>query len=184
MLKDPDNQSSPDPCLEQDSGSIGFGGGSLVGPGVGHDFNSAPDIQTQFNTVVNIGTANFPHIEEPAGLPNPEVLQGYEDLVPGSAAQILDLAKTEAEYRRELHRSIVTAEINDQISQRKETRLGQILGAVLVMSALVAGVIIALVAEEVWTQIFGVLLGGGGLTALALAFRYTRKDHHKSLSED
>ncbi len=41
-------------------------------------------------------------------LPLPAMLQGYEDIVPGSAERILALAESEAEHRRALERSFVT----------------------------------------------------------------------------
>ena len=40
-------------------------------------------------------------------LPAPEMLQGYEDVVPGAAARILTLAEEEALHRRGLDRSFV-----------------------------------------------------------------------------
>ena len=108
--------------------------------------------------------------EQYAGpLPPPQMLQQYEATVPGAADRILRMAERESEHRRSLEREVVAAEREDRARQRSERRLGQVLGFVLCVVAIVAGAVVAVRSSGTAGQIMGGIIGAGGLASLVLA---------------
>ena len=59
-------------------------------------------------------------------LPPPEILRGYESIVPHAAERILEMAEQQMHHRQKMEYMIVDR-------QTKQSRLGQILGFILVL---------------------------------------------------
>jgi uncharacterized membrane protein len=92
-------------------------------------------------------------------LPPPSLLQGFDDVLPGTAKRILELAVAESEHRRTLELSITQGNIaaqqaNSQLisNQAKHSAfndtLGQTLGFVTCLSCIAASVYTAINGHE------------------------------------
>lgn len=104
-------------------------------------------------------------------IPHPDILQKYDLLVPGAAAQLIKMAQEEAIHRRAMESKQLDSDIDDRKRARAEARLGQIFGFGIGIAALGAGLIAALNGAE-W---FGTFIGGGGITTLVAIFVYGRR---------
>jgi uncharacterized membrane protein len=92
-------------------------------------------------------------------LPPPAVLQGFEEIVPGSAARIIDEFQAEAAHRRRL-------EDKQARFVQRDTHVGQALAIVFALGAFaLAGYAVSQGANWV-----AVVLGGGVIAAGVLAF--------------
>ena len=92
-------------------------------------------------------------------LPHPDLLAKYEVLAPGAAKQIIDLMSSQTEHRQHLEKAVVASNIAAQ-------RLGQILAALVVISALLVSGWMAADGRELAAGV----VGGGGLFSLAGVF--------------
>lgn len=99
-------------------------------------------------------------------LPPPEILQRYNQVLPSAAERILAMAEAQSVHRKELERRIAEAEIEDVRAQRRETRLGQVCGAMIVLAGLGAGTYAAVQGAE----LSGVIVAVAGLGAIVTAF--------------
>jgi uncharacterized membrane protein len=103
-------------------------------------------------------------------LPPPSILHGYDEIIPGSAAQFVQAFHDEMEHRRDLEKRSIEAEILDRRASRQERKRGQQCGFIICMTAIIAGAVTAGLAPSVAGQIMGGVIGAGGLTSLVLAF--------------
>jgi uncharacterized membrane protein len=92
-------------------------------------------------------------------LPPPAALQAFEDIVPGSAVQIIDEFRAEAAHRRHL-------EVRQTSLVVRETHIGQFLAIFFVI------LMIMIIAFAIWMKAEWVagLLGTGVIAAGVVAF--------------
>lgn len=88
------------------------------------------------------------HFEGP--IPPPAILQGYEDVIPGSAERILRMAEQESSYRHGLTTKMLNADIS-------RSNRGLWLGWVVALAFLVAATMMVLGGHPVPGTIFGTL---------------------------
>lgn len=99
-------------------------------------------------------------------LPPPGALQAFEDVCPGSAAQIVEEFRTEAAHRRQLERQRGALAV-------RETHVGQALAAVFSLSALA----VAAYAAYVGAEFIGTVIGGTMIVGVTVALiRGRRQD--------
>ena len=77
-------------------------------------------------------------------LPPPALLREYEEICPGAAAELMARAKQQMDFRHDMQRKELEAEIEDQKADRREARLGQIFGWLIGTTAIVSGSAVAL----------------------------------------
>ncbi len=94
-------------------------------------------------------------------IPPPEVLQGFEQLVPGTAERLIKLAEDESHHRRSLEQQAMDANVSAQQAQsrigeyqskavfRSDT-IGQIAGLVVSLACIAGAVYLAVNGHE-WT---------------------------------
>lgn len=115
-------------------------------------------------------------------IPPPDMLQRFDDVVPGSARQILEDAHNEGEHRRNLQKSTTDANIASQKHQLqiaarqseivyRTDLLGQILGAGISLVCIGSSVYLA-VESHYW---IAAILGGIPSAALIRSFFFDRK---------
>jgi len=92
-------------------------------------------------------------------IPHPEVLAKFDDLVPGAAQRLINLAVEESEHRRQMEDMAMTANVSTQSRNvaiaeyqskavfRSDT-ISQILGAVVTTSCVVGAVYLAVNGHE------------------------------------
>lgn len=94
-------------------------------------------------------------------LPHPEILRGYEDLVPGAAARIMAQAETQAAHRHSLERIAL-------VGGARRANLGLWLGFIIVL--VIVGLSALLIFNDhEWA---GGVLGCSTLPSLAAVFVY------------
>lgn len=87
-------------------------------------------------------------------IPDPEILKGYQEIVPGSAERIMGWAEEESNHRREIERS-------QSLSYISHRGRGQIMAFIIALTAIVTGGIVASLGQP-WA-------GGSIAVATALA---------------
>lgn len=103
-------------------------------------------------------------------LPHPDVLQGYESVIPGAANRILEMAERQSEHRMQMDQMVIAG-------GSRRSYLGLVAGFVL--SALVIGGGIYLIATgHDWA---GASLVGLNLAGLAGVFVYGSKSRRDDL---
>lgn len=102
-------------------------------------------------------------VQHSGPLPYPSVLRGYEDILPGAAERIIQMAEKEQEHRFEIDEKC-------QHTDSRDSLLG-ILGAIIMgLACLGAGVLIAKVSSGATGAVFGAILGASGIAAIVGTF--------------
>lgn len=94
-------------------------------------------------------------------LPHPNILEKFEQILPGAADRILKQAEAQTEHRIEIEKKVVSADII-------KSYLGLVFGFILGLSGIGSGVYLATLGFNV----FGPLLSGGSLITLVAVFIY------------
>jgi uncharacterized membrane protein len=110
--------------------------------------------------VVELAEASFS-----GPLPHPEVLRGYEELVPGAAERILKMAEEQARHRQGLERIVVAG-------GSRRANIGMWLGFIISMVVLALSAALILKDHEV----AGTVIGSVDLVSLATVFVVGRVD--------
>ena len=107
-----------------------------------------------------------------APVPPPDMLQGYENIVPGSAKQILDQASEQTTHRMRLEDKAVDAGIDN-------SKRGQWFGFVIAMAVVGVGAL----AVFTGAGLIGVGLILPGLAGLVAVFVYSQRQQQQQLEE-
>lgn len=105
-------------------------------------------------------------------IPPPDLLKGFEEVLPGLADRIVRMAETQATHRQDLEASVVKAEIN-------RGYLGMASGLVVAMTAIIMGGV--LMSQGHIAP--GGLLTGGTLATLVGVFVHGWKERRKEREE-
>ena len=105
-------------------------------------------------------------------LPHWQDLEKYAHIIPNGADRIMSMAEKQQAHR-------MTLETKAIVEQLLQSKLGQIFGLLIGLTAIVGGVFCILQGHE-WS---GAFLGGGGLTGLVSVFVLGRKKQSKSLED-
>ena len=105
-------------------------------------------------------------------IPPPQILAGYEKLLPGSADRILCMAEKETAHRQIMETKAIDAEIEGLRNEAKDIKRGQICGLIIGITALLSGTYTSITGYP-WA---GSFIGAGGVIGLVSAFIVGRKD--------
>ncbi|HEY4524486.1 MAG TPA: DUF2335 domain-containing protein [Candidatus Paceibacterota bacterium] len=109
-------------------------------------------------------------------LPSPEVLQKFDEIIPGAAERIIKMAEEQSAHRKELEKKVIESDI-------ARSKWGQILGFVIAILGLIVSAIVAIYSNA----IAGGVIGIGTLASLVGVFMYgskTRSQERESKSKD
>ena len=95
-------------------------------------------------------------------IPHPDIMRGYEEVLPGSADRILSLAEKEAEHRRALENKSMNADSRDSL-------MGIICATIISIGALIAGSVIVWNSSDAGGAIAGTLFGVSGISGVIIA---------------
>lgn len=120
-------------------------------------------------------------------IPPPELLHKYDEVVPGAANRILEMAEREAAHRQQVELAVAQANITTQaevvaINKQKvansfaSDRLGQWLGGVISFTALCGAIYLATAGHATTAAVVGALPLASVVRALTLR---GSKDHDK-----
>ena len=101
-------------------------------------------------------------------LPHPSILMEYEEIEPGSAKRIIDMAERAMIHQQEMEAEQVRSEVASNREAWARSRLGAIIGGVVALAF--AGVTLGIVLAGYPTA--GAALGGLEVGALVAAFMY------------
>lgn len=104
-------------------------------------------------------------------LPHPDVLAGYEKLVPGLADRIVRMAESESAHRRDLESRFLNAQIEDNKTDRLIEGRGQVCALIVALVTIIGGFVIIGTGHAM----AGSLLSGGTLLTLVGIFIYGRE---------
>lgn len=119
----------------------------------------APSLDQQTKQVIRQETRTQISQAFSGPIPPPEILGGYNDLIPGAAERIFAMAEKQAEHRRGIERDAVSEEI-------RSNRFGQ-WGAVFVSTLGIAAGVFTIYQGSV---LAGGLISGGTISAIAVAY--------------
>ena len=102
-------------------------------------------------------------------LPPPVVLAEYEKLHPGLASKIVALAETQSAHRQEMEKASAKAIIDDTVASRRERRLGQIIGGIVVVLAILGGVALGVWGNSAWANAPAATITGIPLVGVVIA---------------
>jgi len=105
-------------------------------------------------------------------LPPPEILSGYDKVLPGAAERILKMAEDQASHRRELERQIVQSDLS-------RSRLGLLCGLAVSALAIICGTWAA-VNGQPWA---GAAIGGATVATLIYAFNNSSASRKEELEK-
>ncbi|MBR2674038.1 MAG: DUF2335 domain-containing protein [Mogibacterium sp.] len=101
-------------------------------------------------------------------LPQPKHLRQYENVVPGAANRILEMAESEASHRHSFEKEMLRIESRDSL-------LGIFFATILCAGTIIAGVTIAINVPSLAGTIVGGLVGTSGLVSVfGVMIRTTR----------
>lgn len=105
-------------------------------------------------------------------LPHPEILKGFEEVVPGSAERIIKMAEGQFLHRTTLESRVINSDII-------RSKWGQILGFIIAIAGLSGSVIMVCFGK----QVAGGILGIGTLASLVSVFMYGSKERSAERTE-
>jgi uncharacterized membrane protein len=103
-------------------------------------------------------------------VPHPDILKGYEELVPGSAARILAQAERQTEHRIAIERTVID-------SDTRRSRAGLLYGFVLSLSAIGGGCTLVGLGHD-WA---GATIATAAVASLAGVFVYGSRERRQEL---
>lgn len=101
-------------------------------------------------------------------LPPPQILKGYNEIIPGAAERIMCMAERQAQHRQGIERDSLNAEIRDG-------RRGQLFGFILAMTAVLG----AIYCFSMGYTTGGSVIGLSTVTGLVSVFVYGRHQKRK-----
>ena len=108
-------------------------------------------------------------IEFSGPIPPPNIISGYEKILPGAADRILTMAEKQSDHRQQMEKKMIEAEARDGL-------LGILSGFALGMGCVIAAIVMAIVYPKSAGVISGAVLGSAGVASIAgTAIKSTRR---------
>src|SRR5437879_5097709 len=105
-------------------------------------------------------------------LPPPEILEKYNQAMPGLAERIISMAEQQARHRQELEKTVIKSNAFVQ-------KVGPFLGFIVAMTAVAGGTLLVLKGKDA----YGLAAIIGALASLAGVFIYGKKKQRKELDD-
>lgn len=106
-------------------------------------------------------------------IPPPNIIAGYEEVVPGAADRIIQMAEKQAAHRQSIEQMEAKVEARDSL-------LGILFAFILGIGSIVACIVVVLTVRENAGAIAGSLLGVTGIGSIVTAFlKTTRRTNEK-----
>ncbi len=107
-------------------------------------------------------------------IPPPNIIKGYEEVLPGSANRILEMAERQAEHRQKMEYMMIHAESRDSL-------LGIMFAFVLGIGCIITAVVTVITFPQNAGVISGAVIGVTGIGSIITAFiKSTRSGHGNS----
>lgn len=106
-------------------------------------------------------------------IPHPDIMRGYEDILPGSANRILVMAENQSMHRQSMERKMIEAESRDGL-------LGILFAFCLGAGCIIAAVIMVVMVPQNSGAISGAILGTAGIGSIIATFIKSTRSSHNS----
>lgn len=123
----------------------------------------------QNHSVTKVQAASFQ-----GPLPPPQILDHYNQIVPGSAERIISLWENQVQHRQELEKRVIVADI-------QQAKLGAFLGFIIAISAIGAGTFLAYIGRPT-EGIAAIISALAGIIGVYGWGSYQRKKERESKS--
>ncbi len=141
------------------------------------------DVDARQRSAESDAQAEISYSEYHGPLPPPHLLAEYEQITPGLAMRIVEMAEVEGRHRREMELSALELEKAALKQHGREVTLGQIFAFFIAMMAIVAGSYVAINSQAVGQQIAGGAIGSLGIGGIVLAFIKGRSQSANGVAE-
>lgn len=115
-----------------------------------------------------VGTRKLISATYSGPIPPPEILQGYEKVLPGAAERILSMAEKQAKHRQEMESIKVKSGTRDSL-------IGEIFALIIGLTTIVSGAVVAIKGQP-WP---GAVIGTTGLAGLVSVFIYGTRQNQR-----
>ena len=105
-------------------------------------------------------------------LPPPEILEKYNQAMPGLAERIISMAEQQGRHRQEIEKTVINSNAFVQ-------KVGPFLGFIVAMTAVIGGIVLILKGKDG----YGLAAIITALASLAGVFIYGKKQQRKNLDE-
>ncbi len=174
----------PEPA---ESGETGVGGTELSGTGAGAEtgvsdrsdgekLNKAEDELENQEKVEQV-VARVIENRFSGPIPPPNVIAGYESIVPGAAERIIKMAEIQSAHRQEMESIIIRAESRDSL-------LGVLFAFGMGIGCIVACIVMVITVQESASVICGSLLGATGIASIITSFLKNTRRRNDENEED
>lgn len=96
-------------------------------------------------------------------IPPPNIIRGYEEIVPGAADRIIAMAENQSKHRQDMERIMVKSESRDSL-------LGVLFAFFLGISCVIAAIVMVVMVPENAGVISGAALGVTGIGSIIATF--------------
>lgn len=96
-------------------------------------------------------------------IPPPDIIRGYEEIVPGAADRIITMAEKQSDHRQRMEEIMIQAESRDGL-------LGIVFAFALGLGCIIVAAIIVILVPKSAGAIFGSLLGITGIGSIIVTF--------------
>ncbi|MCI4626008.1 MAG: DUF2335 domain-containing protein [Candidatus Magnetoovum sp. WYHC-5] len=104
-------------------------------------------------------------------LPHPELLKQYDEICPGFATEIMEMAKEESKHRRDMEMKAIGLDEKEILLKADERKRGQRFGLIIGLG----GLSIAFAATYIGSDVVGGIIGGSIIVGLVGVFVMGRK---------
>ena len=135
------------------------------------------DVEADTNKQVELAVSKIIQSEFSGPIPPPNIIKGYEDIVPGAADRIISMAEKQAEHRQAMEHIMVKSESRDSL-------LGVLFAFFLGILCIVAAIIIVILVPQNAGAISGSIIGVAGIGSIIATFiKSTRTSSRNTHSE-
>ena len=110
-------------------------------------------------------------------IPPPSIINGYEEVVPGSADRIIRMAEKQSEHRQHMEEIMIKTEARDSL-------LGILFAFILGIGCIVASIVIVIAVPENAGAISGALIGMTGIGSIIVTFIKSTRGHYDKRSDN
>lgn len=139
----------------------------------------APDVEVEEKEKEQVRqvVAEVIRSEFSGSIPPPNIIKGYEEVLPGSADRILAMAEKQSNHRQEMEKRIIKTESRDSL-------LGILFAFMLGFGCIVAAVVMVILVPKSAGVISGAVLGVTGIASIIATFiKGTRGSYSKRQGE-
>lgn len=96
-------------------------------------------------------------------IPPPNIIKGYEEILPGAADRIISMAEKQSEHRQQMEQTMVSSESRDSL-------LGVLFAFGLGIGCIIAAIVIVIMVPENVGAISGATMGVAGIGSIIATF--------------